>query len=606
MSFVIRQVSRTSDGREIVRPANFSGRSISVGRDAGCEVQLADLAVELRHASIELNDQNQVIVLSTCGLGFASNGRVTSRAEIDLRNGSELRFGSHRLTIAGGGESVIITVERVEALSDSSVDRDENGLFTLQRVLLSRRTGAWALLIAVLAIFLAWPIYTFETMQGVKKRPIAFHADSMWSTGPMSSAHKSLATNCQACHTQVFVAVTDTSCLSCHSKDAHKHADPARIARSKEAPDLFGRVGGFFKASFNVPEGRCVECHTEHEGAGKMEPTAQKFCTDCHASLDTRLTDTKLPNAGDFGTAHPQFRPAIVTDPTTAKPTLLRVSLDSKPREDNGLKFPHAVHLSKTNGIARMAQTMKAETGFGDALACKDCHTKTADGTRFKPVEMEQDCQMCHSLGFDNVGGTIRTLRHGEPLQVAADLRAYYRSTTPARPINLGGMVRRRPGNYALAETAQDYAIGARAWPARGESAVRSVFAQGGACYDCHVISQTPAGWNVRKVVQPVRYMNKGWFDHNAHKTETCQLCHGAESSNLASDVLLPDLKSCRTCHVGEGGATLHSVKKPVESSCAMCHEYHVDGGAPWRTDLQLRKQKNKPKRADQIAMRIK
>ena len=32
--------------------------------------------------------------------------------------------------------------------------------------------------------------------------------------------------------------------------------------------------------------GRCVECHTEHEGAGDMAPTAQKFCTDCHDNND--------------------------------------------------------------------------------------------------------------------------------------------------------------------------------------------------------------------------------------------------------------------------------------------------------------------------------
>ena len=270
-----------------------------------------------------------------------------------------------------------------------------------------------------------------------------------------------------------------------------------------------------------------------------------------------------------------------------------------KKRDD---KFPHAIHLSKTNGIARMAQTMAAQNGFGAALACKDCHTPSADGTRFKPVEMEQDCQMCHSLGFDNIGGTVRTLRHGEPAMVAADLRAYYRTTTPQRPINLGGMVRRRPGNYAMEQTAQDYAIGVSGWPGRGEGAVRSVFTKGGACYDCHVITPTPAGWNVRKVVQPARYMMKGWFDHNAHKTETCQSCHGAEKSNLATDVLLPDLKSCRTCHVGEGGESLIAVKKPVESSCAMCHEYHVDGGMPWRTEEQIRKSKQKSQKPAVIA----
>ncbi|MFM9851685.1 MAG: cytochrome c3 family protein [Sphingomonadaceae bacterium] len=479
---------------------------------------------------------------------------------------------------------VIITVKRIAALSDSSTDKDETGIFTLKGKLLGRRSAAWLLTVLVLGLFLAWPIYTYSATQGVKIRPASFHADTMWSSGSLSQSHKSLENNCQACHVKQFVSVTDDTCLSCHKADAHDHADPKRVVLAKASPDFIGRAAGFIRANLGIAEGRCVECHTEHEGAGKMQPTAQKFCTDCHASLNTRLTDTKLPNAGDFGTQHPQFRPAVILDPTTKEPVVQRISLDARPAEESGLKFPHAIHLSKTNGIARMAQTMAREQGFGASLACKDCHTPSADGTRFQPVSMESDCQMCHSLAFDQIGGTLRTLRHGEPAQVIADVRAYYRSTTPVRPINLGGMVRRRPGNYSAVQTAQDYMIGVRAWPGQADGAVRALFTKGGACFDCHATNLTPAGWNIRKVVQTDRYLMKGWFDHNAHKGETCQSCHGAERSNKASDVLLPDLASCRSCHVGEGGAALHPVKTPVESSCAMCHDYHVDDGAPWRT----------------------
>ena len=49
---------------------------------------------------------------------------------------------------------------------------------------------------------------------------------------------------------------------------------------------------------------------------------------------------------------------------------------------------------------------------------------------------------MCHSLAFDQIGGTIRTLRHGAPAQVIADLRALYRAGGPQRPAELE---RRRP-----------------------------------------------------------------------------------------------------------------------------------------------------------------
>src|SRR3546814_15517493 len=61
---------------------------------------------------------------------------------------------------------------------------------------------------------------------------------------------------------------------------------------------------------------------------------------------------------------------------------------------------------------------------------------------------MEADCAMCHSLAFDRVGGTIRTLRHGEPEQVVADLRDFYRSRSPAPR---AGATRRRPGQVGRA-----------------------------------------------------------------------------------------------------------------------------------------------------------
>src|SRR3546814_7931019 len=139
-----------------------------------------------------------------------------------------------------------------------------------------------------------------------------------------------------------------------------------------------------------------------------------------------------------------------------------------------------------------MAWTMKAQYGFGDALACKDCHRPTADGVRFLPVNMERDCQMCHSLAFEPIVGTVRTLRHGQPDQAIADLRAYFRSTSPAQPPALGGMARRRPGDYAQGRIYHAYFGAAAARPSRADDAVRAVFSKGGACYDCHTI--TPPG----------------------------------------------------------------------------------------------------------------
>jgi len=600
MTFIVRQISRTAEGREIIRTATQDGLELAIGRDAGSEIHLADLAVELHHARVAVLGQTRIEVESTCGLPFEIDGRSALHAQIDPAAGAELRFGAHRIGISAEEGVAVLTVERVEALSDASAAKEEIGLFTLKGLLPGRRPVAWGMIGAVLVFFLIWPIFTYATSHGVAKRPSGFHADRMWSSGPLSAAHRSLANNCQACHVNKFEAVRDTACLTCHKDDAHDHADPLRLAMAKEGPGLGGRIKGLFKAAFNHPEGRCVDCHTEHEGAGRMPPTAQAFCTGCHGSLNTRLTDTRIGNVADFGTDHPQFMPAVTTGTASSgNRPYKRISFDAKPVDDNGLKFPHAIHLATGGGIARMAQTMKAEHGFGDRLACKDCHTPAADGTRFKPVEMERNCGMCHSLAFDNIGGTIRTLRHGEPAQVTADLRAFYRSTGPMRPISLGGMARRRPGDHAAAETANDYVLGARAFPGRAEEAIRALFSRGGACYDCHTVTPTGNGatpFHVRKVFQPERYFRKGWFDHNAHKSEDCARCHKAGQSKAATDLLLPDLASCRTCHVGESGAKLKQVKTPVESGCAMCHDYHIGAGAPWLARQKGGRAKGEPR----------
>src|SRR3546814_16037480 len=104
------------------------------------------------------------------------------------------------------------------------------------------------------------------------------------------------------------------------------------------------------------------------------------------------------------------------------------------------------MHLRATGGVARMAASFRGRYDFGKKLECANCHRVEADGVRVKPVEMERDCAMCHSLAFEKVDGVTRKLRHGEPDKVVADLTAYYPSTHTARPPPHGRMHQRSPG----------------------------------------------------------------------------------------------------------------------------------------------------------------
>ncbi|MBC7987146.1 MAG: cytochrome c3 family protein [Sphingomonadaceae bacterium] len=580
MAFIVRHVSRTAGGREIVRARRIEKDALTVGRAADSDVHLTDLGVMLHHATITRRGEADAMIATEKDVPVKVDGRSASRAAINARRGGAIRIGPHRLVVSlGEGEeagALVVTVTRDEEVT--APERDAHGL---AGTVPGKRRSAWMFALLILAAFLAWPVWTFYQSRGVEQRPDGFHADTMWSTGALSSAHANLENDCQACHQQAFVSVRDSSCLSCHA-DVHDHADRDRMARAVAPPDFTDRVGLVFADFFNRPRQACVECHTEHEGAGAMAPTPQRFCAECHTGLESRLTDTRLLDAGDFARDHPEFRPVVMTSPGNqpgARPSFARLSLDRRPQEDTGLKFPHELHLSTTNGVARMAQRLSRRYGFGESLGCADCHTPTADGVRFMPVTMEGDCQMCHSLAFDRIGGTVRTLRHGEPAQVVADIRAFYRGTAPPRPIDLSGMARRRPGGDNRARTVGRYQFAVATRYSGADRAIRRAFSDGGVCFDCHRVQAPPRGaeYRILPVRQIARYMRRGWFDHAAHVNEDCTECHAAERSESASDILIPGIATCRDCH---GGEDAHGDLVP--STCALCHNYHADDGAPY------------------------
>jgi predicted CXXCH cytochrome family protein len=574
MAFLLRTISHSAEGREIVRPRRVEGDRLTIGRDPQCEIHLTDLAVALRHAVVE-RVAGRLAVTVEAGLSVELNGRKTSSGTIELAAGGDIVIASHALRFmpapAESGE-VAVTVERITE-GEVKLDKSAERLFTLAHVMPGNRGLAWLLTLLVLGLCLAWPIKASYDRHQRAEKFARFHADETWSSGSLSQAHAGLEHDCTACHAKPFEAVRDSACKACHSA-VHDHADPFRLARAR--PDLgrWRRIELAFKEKFNLPPGRCVECHTEHEGPQQMPATAQRFCADCHADLRKKLPDTRLPNAGDFGRSHPEFQPVLIAGWSGGRALLQRLSLAQRPREMSNLKFPHALHLSRTNGVAQMARRLGGAYGFGQALECSDCHDPAPDGARFQPVDMEEDCAMCHSLAFDRVGGTLRTLRHGDPAQVVADLRDFYRGRSAPLPSVLAPAARRVPGNAPDLRNRIQFARG----PGSAERAIRAVFSPGGACYDCHSVEAPPPGsldFRIRPVAFPLRYLHDGWFDHRAHATQSCTSCHAAGRSNSASDLLIPGLATCRTCHGGEGSS------KAVPSSCAMCHDYHMDAGAP-------------------------
>jgi len=594
MSFIVRTVARTADGRDIVRPKGLDKAELTVGRSPASDIHLPDLAVTLNHAVIR-HAGGSVEVAATAGLPFVIDGKQSEHDRFSAAQGAIVRIGSHSLSFsAGEGEEkgkVVITVERVGAISNASEEKEEAHVFSLSSTLPGKRAMAWTAALLVLAIFLIWPLVSIYTQPTDESRKIAFHADEMWTSGALSQTHKNLENNCQACHVKAGESVRDEACVACHTK-VHDHADKAKLIDSMGSPGIVGGTKQLVGGLFGIQPGRCVECHTEHQGKTAMPVTDEKFCTNCHTDMSDRI-QTTLKDTADFGDNHPQFEPTIRFAGADGVPSFRRVSLDANPKEDNGLKFPHDMHLSTTNGVAQMALSLGKGEGYGAPLDCANCHTRDATGNSFAAVKMEPACGACHSLAFDQVGGTVRTLRHGDPAQVIADIRAFYRAGAP-RTAAFQGQARRRPGDFATSGQRIDFAQTSAMHIGNADQAIRAVFSKGGACFDCHTVRATgnpTTPFAVAPVALAKRYMMKGWFDHAAHDTEGCASCHAVKTSKSAADLSLPKLAKCQECHGGQDAS------KEVPSACAMCHDYHRTEFAP----LMVRSSRARGKKVEHI-----
>jgi len=562
MTFRIRTIETTAAGREIVRDRDVPGETITLGRAAESDVHLPDLAVETKHATLADMGAGRIRVEAVGTLGFVVDGRETRSISLDAAAGAELGFGTYRIAVTQDADGTpLLTVRKVESAATRSGDLEEKRGFSLAGVLPGKRITSWLFVGVILLAFLAVPIVSHAMRDPASKQGVI--GDASWSPGELSLAHHSLTDNCEACHVKAFVSVRDETCQSCH-KDVHDHADPARIAAARGHLPLGQSILWSVAHAFGKQgPGACQDCHVEHQGPTRMSAPSQQFCADCHGQLKRNLADTKLGDASDFGRLHPQFEADVVTDPMTRAHAMVMLGDNQlAPREDNGLAFSHAVHLDPRGGVARMAGNIGAAHGYGaSGMQCKDCHHPTEDGVRFRPVRMERDCEACHSLAYDKVGGIFRKLHHGDVDQLIADLTArdYRMSPPPATE-------RRRPGMFGNGGLYR-FRYSAPAWHGLQ---LKGALSKDGVCGECHRPATIGGKLGVVPVSQPMRYMAHGWFDHAAHKQEKCTSCHAAQKSRSARDLLLPGIKTCRTCHLGEDAP-----KDKVASSCAMCHGYH-------------------------------
>ena len=83
MTFRLRTVETTAQGREIVRDRDVAVALVTVGRSADNVLHLPDLSLDPQHATIALRDDGRVAVVALGTLAFTLDGKQTRSASIN-------------------------------------------------------------------------------------------------------------------------------------------------------------------------------------------------------------------------------------------------------------------------------------------------------------------------------------------------------------------------------------------------------------------------------------------------------------------------------------------------------------------------------------------
>ncbi|MCC6593394.1 MAG: hypothetical protein IT479_08970 [Xanthomonadales bacterium] len=560
MRWFIRRVTRKGKGSIQYEEEIHFGETLTIGRAANQAIFVNDLRAALEHATVTTLGGGRHCVESLVAAGLRIDGRFEQNAVVG--SGHTIEIGNVRITLIDPPPDFEAAVEvgLVDKAEVAAREQSEALPQSLAETGLSKRRWAWTLLLATLFFGLLLPIVahyvgTFRSL--VKETPAV--GLNIWDSGPLASAHHTMANDCQSCHGEPFNVVRDDKCLACHAGTA-AHADPVKFPLPE------------------IAESRCAHCHRDHNGDDGLVRSDQILCSDCHRNLSERVAGkTEVGDVGDFGTHHPDFKVLLPAWDEQGKFAPTRVSMEKSPlTETSGLKFPHATHLDPKG--------LKTAEGQR-TLTCADCHRSEPGGALLAPIDFEQHCQRCHKLDFD-LRMPDRQVPHGKVAEIQYQLAEYY-----SRVALEGGYddiqapvfvrERRRPGQAAATQEETRQAL---QWAREQTLRMTDDLFGKRTCTICHEVSKDPAatqsGWRVAPVRVSGVWFEKARVTHARHATMECADCHVAAQSMSSADLLIPPIGAvgtrsakppyaCRDCHGGEKAA------RQLGSTCIDCHGFH-------------------------------
>lgn len=504
------------------------------------------------------------------------------------------------------------------------------------------RSLAFAIPIAAGAAYLLW---VAATPRG----------EAHLSTGPLSLAHAALESNCAACHEPLTPIAGDAfrinpkasieqnanRCLVCH-QTIYPHSQ-----RLSETGHLADR--------------NCAACHQEHLGlTNRLIPINDRTCTECHGDVERLVAATRPETA----IASPSDIPSrAVVDFSRAGhgefPSLASTAIppDAEPNTA-GIRFDHAQHMAPGQVLPgrRGAMTLDRippadrdryrQPGQDDAaiiqLDCASCHTYTSGVNSAaaqewskvsQPIRFDQHCAACHPLSAPGQREGQAGIPHGIPLSMLRDELAARRMILDAE-VDQG--IRRgektQPDPLPLAIPGKAEAPGTKGQPTkiapetnveiatpnspldRFDPAITDALVQKvrDQCVICH--GKTDLEQQPRLPQLPESRLARAPFDHGAHRTAACVICHpqADPTASSISDVAKPALAtwlkrfespglilgidSCTPCHQsgpdGLGDELMTGLRDSTRSllgglsdqapeRCTTCHPYHGHHAQP-------------------------
>ncbi len=546
MIFVIRQL-RGSENNQTIVDRKLDGAVLTIGRGADRDVLINDSRVAWEHAEVRIdkNDRFSLFVEEDAG-SVLLNGAPSRGGR--LANGDTVGIGGTDITFRVLDDRIYIEIREVRRGKDeAAVLLRAQSRLALTETRANKRRLSWVLFLIVLGFGALVPLAgRYLPGPWTEVLPPALQ-DDLWSSGPISSAHQSIASKCELCHLSPFEMTPDRACASCHKDVAH-HADDARVMQE-----------------LGLDTQRCASCHHEHEGDAGLVLDHPRLCTTCHADPEQKLPGSALLAAADFAANHPEFSPQVWRRDADDERQDVSTPWENRLQEEASLIFPHDLHLDVAG--------IEDRRGEEQILTCVSCHEYQAGQVRFKPVNFARHCQDCHSLEFDpaNPG---REVPHGSTQAVLDDLRGYFARAVlegreyeplvaPGGPRGRGRSTGENRKRGTLAEKAEAFAR-----DAIDESLRVRLCAK---CHQVDVSTTSEAEWDVVPFQQRPVWMTAARFDHAPHQTVGCAACHQAATSASADDVLMPGRASCTSCHGGS-----HAEAGLLPSTCVDCHGFHI------------------------------